>query len=118
MLIISVNGLGHTFMKAVMPSSIPAVEYTSKVSMTWHPMLSVMVTIYIPAAKPVISSVAAELLQAKLYPGVPPETVRSMAPLLVPLSLVTTEPDEMGKGSDTNNVSVFEQPNVSVMITL
>ena len=49
-----------------------------------HPFASVIVTKYVPAANPVKPWVVAALLHAYVYGAVPPLTVKSIAPVLLP----------------------------------
>jgi hypothetical protein len=45
-----------------------------------HELLSIIVTVYTPAASPLISSVRAPLLHVIEYGLVPPDTVKSILP--------------------------------------
>ena len=49
------------------------------------------VTVYVPAASAEISSVVAPLLHAKLYGETPPITVKSIAPLSVPVQVTSLD---------------------------
>ena len=53
-----------------------------------HELASVIVTVYVPAATPVIEAVVAALLQAKVYGAVPPEPLAVADPSLTPLQLM------------------------------
>ena len=80
--------------------SLPAKQFTSvtekeitissgciisEISVAVQPLASVTTTVYVPIGKLSISSVTkAPLFQEYVYPGVPPETVISTAPLVSP----------------------------------
>ena len=55
------------------------------VSIAVHPLLSVIVPMYVPAISPIIVSVVAPLLQAYVYGNVPPAPVITAEPSLPPL---------------------------------
>ena len=57
---------------------------TTNVSVNELVSLSVTVTVYVPPAMPLRSSVVAPVFQANVYGVVPPATVRSMEPLESP----------------------------------
>src|SRR6185295_13398363 len=55
-----------------------------------HPPVAVTVTLYVPAGMFVRSCVVAPLLQAFVYGGFPPVTVRSIGPVDAPFQLAFT----------------------------
>ena len=63
-------------------STVGSVMVTVLVSE--QPLLSVTVTVYVPAARPVLSSVVTPLPQLYVYGAVPPVTVRSTEPVAFP----------------------------------
>ena len=84
-----------------------------------QPLASVMVTLYVPAISPFISSVVAVLFHSKLYGAVPPVTVKSTVPLLPPLQLTpvaTILADSPAVGCVTVKLCVAVHPLVSVTV--
>ena len=85
-----------------------------------HPLVSVMVTEYAPIANPEMSCVVAPFDQLYVYGDVPPETVRSIEPLLPPLQITFTcvfEADNRA-GSVMADADVVVQPLASVTVTV
>ena len=67
---------------AVAASTAGCVTVRDKVEE--HPLASVTVTLYVPAATPAISCAVDPFDQLYVNGDVPPETVRSIAPVLLP----------------------------------
>jgi hypothetical protein len=83
--------------------------------------LSVTVTLYVPAARPVLSSVVMPLPQLYEYGAVPPLAVRLAAPVILPkqstfVPVIEAESREAGCVMVTDNVAVH--PRASVTVTL
>ena len=79
---------------------------------------SVMVTLYKPDARLVMSSVVAPFDQIKVRGGIPPEGIRSMAPVgPQPASVIVME-SVMGPGCVMNTESVTKQKLESVTVTV
>src|SRR6188474_327265 len=86
-----------------------------------QPLASVMVTLYVPAPRPLMSSVVAPLLHTKVYGAVPPLTVRSTDPLLVAhaaASVGTAPATRVLPGCATVALAVCVQPLAAVIVTL
>ena len=85
-----------------------------------HELASVIVTVYVPAATPVIEAVVAELLQAKVYGAVPPEPLAVAPPFDNPLHvvLVFTVLAVSAVGSVMVTLDVFIQLFTSVTVTV
>lgn len=84
-----------------------------------QPLESVTVTVYVPAVRFVKSSEVAPLDHRKANPGVPPVTVRLIAPLLPPLqdTFVTDTLKRISGELTTVAHSVAVQPLLSVTVT-
>jgi hypothetical protein len=86
-----------------------------------QPLASVIVTEYVPAASPVLSSVVILPPQLNVYGPVPPVGVKLIAPVVAPLQaiLVTTVvPDIVDAGAVTDIPdTVPVQPLASVIVT-
>ena len=76
----------HVTFKSTM---VEAVNITGSVTVSElvevHPLLSVIVTLYVPAITPVIEAVVAALLQAYVYGIVPPVAEAVAPPSAIPL---------------------------------
>ena len=83
-------------------------------------MASVTVTEYVPAARPVLSSVVTPLPQLNEYGAVPPVAVRLAAPVELPKQR-TFVPDidaaSAAAGCVITTEAVVEQPLASVTVT-
>ena len=89
-------------------------------SVSVQPLASVAVTVYIPAISPVIEEPEPLLLQAKVYPEVPPDAEAEAAPVLPPLQLtfvVFTETAST-EGCDIVVDAVPVHPLLSVTVTV
>ncbi len=94
---------------------------TVDVVVTVHPFASVTVTIYVPAATPIIDAVVAELLHAYVYGEVPPVADAVAPPSEPPLqetSASTTEEATNDVGSVIVEVVVAVQPFASVTVAV
>jgi hypothetical protein len=85
-----------------------------------HPPPSVIVTVYVPAARPEISSVVALLDHRYVYGGIPPVTVSSMDPVDIPLQirLVCVSVIFIAVGCEmvTVNVSIHKLASVTITV--
>ena len=89
--------------------------------MLLHPFESVIVTVNVPAANPVIDAVVAELLHTYEYGVVPPVAEAVAPPTCKPLHVTfesTTELANKTVGSVIVVELVVEQPFASVMVTM
>ena len=59
----SLNPLQVTLLSTTIEATIPAGSVIVELDVEVHPLLSVTVTVYVPAATPVMLAVVAELLQ-------------------------------------------------------
>ena len=84
-----------------------------------HPLASVTVTVYVPAATLLRSCVAAALLHVYVYPAVPPFTVKSIEPLLLPqVVFVCVVDNARGVGWVIVTLVVAVHPFKSVTVTV
>ena len=87
-------------------------------SVSVHPLASVAVTVYVPAASPVMVAPVPLLLQANVFVPVPPVALAVADPSETPLQLASV-PDmdaDTAVGSVTTDVAVSVHPLASVTV--
>ena len=103
--LLAVSNVGSDTVKLTVPVTVQLFD-------------SVITTLYVPAARPLMSWVVALLLHKYVYDPLPPVTLRSIAPFVPPLQLtLVTDPEATTKvGSDTVIDVVAVQPFASVTV--
>ena len=79
--------LQDTFVPAIVHAILP-VDPTKVVHVVVQPLLSVVVTVYVPPHNPLMLAVVAALLHKYVYVGVPPVAVTVAVPLQTPQAAV------------------------------
>ena len=82
--------LHDTFVPAIVHAILP-VDPTKVVHVEVHPLLSVVVTVYVPPHNPLMLAVVAALLHKYVYVGVPPVAVTVAVPLQTPQAAAVEE---------------------------
>ena len=90
------------------------------VSLAVHPVLSVTVTVYVPAISPDIEEPVPPLLQLYVYVAMPPETAKEILPVDAPLqrTFVMVSVIEIAEGVVIVTELLVEQPLIFVTVAV
>ena len=110
----------RTFVPLILAASGFAGCVITTEAVVEQPLASVTVTLYVPAVRPVLSSVVTPPPQLNEYGAVPPDAVRLAAPVLLPKQR-TLVPEMLAAsglaGCVITTEAVVEQPLASVTVT-